>query len=55
MAVPAHDERDFEFAKKFGLDIEFTILPKKLVDKLCNATNDFQYSRKDGTILESNI
>ena len=21
MAVPAHDERDFEFAKKFGLEI----------------------------------
>lgn len=21
MAVPAHDERDFEFAKKFNLDI----------------------------------
>lgn len=21
MAVPAHDQRDYEFAKKFGLDI----------------------------------
>jgi len=21
MAVPAHDERDFEFAKKYGLEI----------------------------------
>ncbi|MCL2384170.1 MAG: leucine--tRNA ligase [Oscillospiraceae bacterium] len=27
MAVPAHDERDFEFAKKFGLPIKQVILP----------------------------
>ncbi len=28
MAVPAHDERDFEFAKKFGLPIKSVVLPK---------------------------
>ncbi len=28
MAVPAHDERDFEFATKFGLDIIPVIKPK---------------------------
>ncbi len=27
MAVPAHDERDFEFAKKFGLEIRTVIVP----------------------------
>jgi leucyl-tRNA synthetase len=27
MAVPAHDERDFEFAKKFGLDIVEVVSP----------------------------
>jgi leucyl-tRNA synthetase len=27
MAVPAHDERDFEFAKKFGLPIQLVINP----------------------------
>ncbi|MBE0666825.1 MAG: leucine--tRNA ligase, partial [Bacteroidales bacterium] len=27
MAVPAHDERDFEFAKKFGLDITCILSP----------------------------
>lgn len=27
MAVPAHDERDFAFAKKFGLDIKVVIAP----------------------------
>ncbi len=28
MAVPAHDQRDYEFAKKFGLDIKYVIKPK---------------------------
>jgi len=28
MAVPAHDQRDFEFAKKYGLDIQVVIQPE---------------------------
>ncbi|HUC31411.1 MAG TPA: leucine--tRNA ligase [Candidatus Paceibacterota bacterium] len=31
MAVPAHDERDFEFAKKFGLPIRKAVVPKPLI------------------------
>src|SRR5215469_8966128 len=27
MAVPGHDERDFEFAKKFGLEIRYVVEP----------------------------
>ncbi|MEI6673486.1 MAG: hypothetical protein WCL02_09735 [bacterium] len=27
MAVPAHDERDFEFAKRYGLPITQSIMP----------------------------
>ncbi len=27
MAVPAHDERDFEFAKKFGIEIKTVVAP----------------------------
>lgn len=38
MAVPAHDERDFEFAKKFGLPI-YSILVDKIVD---NSQLDFE-------------
>ncbi|KAL7487878.1 hypothetical protein ACHAW6_013462 [Cyclotella cf. meneghiniana] len=29
MAVPAHDERDFEFAKKFGLDVKWVVDSKE--------------------------
>jgi len=29
MGVPAHDERDFEFAKRFGLDIRIVIEPEE--------------------------
>jgi len=33
MAVPAHDQRDFEFAKKYGIPIEVVIQPEgKIVD-----------------------
>jgi len=28
MAVPAHDERDFEFAKKYNIKITQSIAPK---------------------------
>ena len=27
MAVPAHDQRDFEFARKYGLDVKVVIQP----------------------------
>lgn len=29
MAVPAHDDRDFEFAQKFGLEVKTVVKPKK--------------------------
>jgi leucyl-tRNA synthetase len=29
MSVPAHDERDYEFAKKYGLDVRVVILPRR--------------------------
>lgn len=34
MAVPAHDERDFEFATKFGLEVKWVVEPKKNPDKM---------------------
>jgi len=32
MSVPAHDERDYEFAKKYGLDIKVVIYPRREAD-----------------------
>lgn len=42
MAVPAHDERDFEFARKFGLTVTPTIQPAD-ADPLDGATMDEAY------------
>jgi len=33
MAVPAHDQRDFEFAKKFSLSIKEVIVPNRIDEK----------------------
>ena len=49
MAVPAHDERDFDFAKKYNLDISYVIKPLKgELDKTKAFTND-------GVLMDSEI
>ncbi len=30
MSVPAHDERDYEFARKYGLEVRVVILPRRI-------------------------
>ncbi len=45
MAVPAHDERDFEFAKKFGLEIKCVIDPGDIISK--EDRNKFKNAIKD--------
>jgi leucyl-tRNA synthetase len=40
MSVPAHDERDFEFAKKYGLDIKVVILPRREGDAPDGSPNE---------------
>src|SRR5215472_13680947 len=30
MSVPAHDERDYEFAQKYGLEVRVVILPRRI-------------------------
>lgn len=46
MAVPAHDERDFEFAKKFNLPIIQVVQPP-------DAKTDWQGFTDDGTAVDS--
>lgn len=47
MAVPAHDERDFEFAKKYNLPIIKVILPPKLHSWPHNAKSVAAGARQD--------
>ncbi len=52
MAVPAHDKRDYEFAKKYGIKIKQVI--KRPMD--CNKqflSNDDIYTDKEGTLIDS--
>jgi leucyl-tRNA synthetase len=41
MAVPAHDQRDFEFAKKYGLEIKVVIQPEEDVLEPENMTEAY--------------
>jgi len=67
MAVPAHDERDFEFAKKFGVGIRCVIKPREpdflnffngdivhaeYVDAILNGKECFTW---DGTMVNSDF
>lgn len=49
MAVPAHDQRDFEFAKKFDCEIIPVVSPKEAVD-FDNLTEAFE---AEGTLINS--
>ena len=47
MAVPAHDQRDYEFACQFGLEIRQVITPDGRVPQLKSAYTD------DGILINS--
>jgi leucyl-tRNA synthetase len=42
MGVPAHDQRDFDFAKKYGLDIKLVIVPEGITEKYSNLTQAYE-------------
>ncbi|MGO9691196.1 MAG: leucine--tRNA ligase, partial [Syntrophobacteraceae bacterium] len=52
MAVPAHDQRDFEFAKKYGLPIKVVIKPAEAQDapRAKDLTHAFE---EDGVLADS--
>ena len=50
MAVPAHDQRDFEFAKKYGLPIEVVIKPR---DKDINPSTMTEAYVEEGVMVNS--
>ena len=50
MAVPAHDQRDFEFAKKFDLPIKVVVQP---IDRTLSAETMKQAYAGEGAIVNS--
>jgi leucyl-tRNA synthetase len=48
MAVPAHDERDFAFAKKFGIEI------RQVIGKIFNQMNEVEVKRRGVYALVTN-
>lgn len=54
MGVPAHDERDFEFAKKYNLDIVKVVENKKAKES-DKCEDNLPYTHKDGVLINSDI
>ncbi len=50
MAVPAHDQRDFEFAKKYGLPIKVVVNP---IDKFLKEEDLERAYEEDGILVNS--
>jgi leucyl-tRNA synthetase len=52
MAVPGHDERDWEFATKYGLPITQVVAPKPDSGETCDIATG-AYTSKDGVLVNS--
>jgi leucyl-tRNA synthetase len=55
MSVPAHDDRDYDFAKKYGLEIKIVILPRKQGEALENGEREspLPYTEEDSLLINS--
>jgi leucyl-tRNA synthetase len=53
MSVPAHDERDYEFAKKYKLEIRLVILPKATDPEETMAEPPLPFTTMDGMLVNS--
>jgi leucyl-tRNA synthetase len=55
MSVPAHDERDYEFAKKYGLDVRVVILPRRTIDPDTGKDDEtmLPYTPEDSLLINS--
>ena len=49
MAVPAHDERDFEFARKYNLNIKTSVIPEP---DILDAQEPYLYTDKEEIIYK---
>jgi leucyl-tRNA synthetase len=55
MSVPAHDDRDYDFAKKYGLEIRIVILPRKQGEASENGEREspLPYTEEDSLLINS--
>jgi leucyl-tRNA synthetase len=53
MSVPAHDERDYEFAKKYDLDIRLVVLPANTDEEETMTAPPLPYTPTDGMLVNS--
>jgi leucyl-tRNA synthetase len=53
MSVPAHDERDYEFAKKYKLEIRLVILPNSNDPEETMAEPPLPFTAHDGMLINS--
>jgi leucyl-tRNA synthetase len=56
MSVPAHDERDFEFAKKYGLEVRIVVLPRRSSEPPAAGQPDepvLPYTEEDSLLINS--
>jgi leucyl-tRNA synthetase len=53
MSVPAHDERDYEFAKKYKLEIRLVILPASSDPEETVAEPQLPFTTMDGILINS--
>lgn len=55
MAVPAHDERDFEFAAKFGLDVKWVVQPVSKKGKPIDLASKDEAFVNEGISMNSGV
>jgi leucyl-tRNA synthetase len=56
MSVPAHDERDYDFAQKYGIDIRVVILPRRIGEPPAEGEPEkpvLPYTHKDSMLINS--
>ena len=55
MSVPAHDERDYEFARKYGLEIRVVILPRRTGESNGNGSPEamLPFTEEDSLLINS--
>jgi leucyl-tRNA synthetase len=53
MSVPAHDERDYEFARKYNLKIRIVIVPRSVDPEETSVEPALPFTTFDGTLVNS--